>query len=74
MQRVVTQIETCCDICGKPIYGDPHPQKNFEQVSINGKYLTVGVSLNVFEYHRCADHICVECLKEILSQMASNWQ
>lgn len=72
-QRIVSQVETTCDICDKTIYGDVHPQKGFEQISVNGKYLTVGVNLNVFEYHKCADHICPECLKEILKQLADTW-
>lgn len=73
-QRIVSNIETCCDICNRPIYGDPHPNKLVDQVFIEGKSFTVSLNLDVFEFHRSAEHLCVDCTKQLLQNIISKWE
>ena len=68
-QRIVTQIETCCDICGIPIYGDPHPNKSIDSVFVDSKNFNVSVNIDIFEFGKRVDHLCPSCYKKLLSEL-----
>jgi hypothetical protein len=43
-------------------------------VFIEGKSFTVSLNLDVFEFHRSAEHLCVDCTKQLLQNIISKWE
>ena len=67
MKKVVTSIETYCDICGEPIYNEQGRQF-VEGIYIGDKYVSAVVDTGAFYLGSETRCLCNSCRKQILER------
>lgn len=72
-KQVVTSIETHCDICGTPIYGDSQPNKSIENVFLDSHSFNVAINIEIFDYNKKVNDLCPECYKKLLRTILDKW-
>lgn len=70
-QRVVTQVENLCDVCGCVIYDEAtHANKRIGAVFMSdGKSLQYSLNLQLQACGRSIDMVCTNCAKQILQSI-----
>jgi len=75
MSKILTiQEEIHCDICGKEIHGDHKTEFAGNLYLTDGTPVQYGMNLTLSKYSGkdSAEHICRDCLRDFLENLAKN--